>query len=189
MTLRTWPLGGTLQSVRQRLKFKANYVEVRLWINTLVGDWEVKWKWMEFPLNEDHSERALYFQDWNYASYINCFISEPFLLVQSHLLAESVSGLMRDRSCPETAWQFALGRRRRRRRRERRTILAILRCGAEWIVWKFDQHLISANSWIIYCHNVSAVSANLNYHYVIIIVNHNFNYDASYSDIGIDYKI
>ena len=43
-----------------------------------------------------------------------------------YLLEESVSGLTRDKSCPETSWQSASGRRRRRRR-ERRTILTILR--------------------------------------------------------------
>ena len=45
----------------------------------------------------------------------------------------SVSGLTRDRSCPETSWQSASGRRSRRRR-ERRTILTILRWGAEWFM-------------------------------------------------------
>ena len=65
--------------------------------------------------------------------------SEPFFLIQniswtqSYLLAESVSGLTRDRSCPETSWQSASGRRRSRRR-ERRTILTIVRWGVQWIM-------------------------------------------------------
>ena len=48
-----------------------------------------------------------------------------------YLFAESVSGLIRDRSCPETSWQLTSGRRRRRRRS---TILTILWWGSEWIL-------------------------------------------------------
>ena len=60
------------------------------------------------------------------------FLKYEYIMDPRYLLEESVSGLTRDRSCPETSWQSASGRRRRRR--ERRTILTILGWGAEWFM-------------------------------------------------------